>query len=159
MKFRIAALAIALLSSGIAVADNTSSAVVIDDVPKFLDYQRDLRDDLKSPKFRHIGNTSRRKLIEAQDELFALLQGKRSIEELTHDQKVAVYNAQHLIAGIVTDAELDRPICKREKRVGSNMAQTVCTTKRHQQEHYDELQRSLRAPRNCRGPDCLSTRG
>lgn len=158
MKFRIAAAA-ALLFSGIALADNSASAVVIDDVPKFLDYQRDLRDDLGSPKFRHIGNASRRKLIEAQDELFALLKGKRSIEELTREQRVAVYNAQHLIAGIVTDAELDRPICKREKRVGSNMAQTVCTTKRRQDEHYDELQRSLRAPRNCRGPDCLSTRG
>ena len=148
MKFKIAALA-ALLFSGIALADNTASAVVIDNVPKFLDYQRDLRDDLKKPKFRHIGSTSRKKLLAAQDELFDLLGGKRSVEELTQEQQIKVYNAQHLIAGIMTNAELDRPICKRERRVGSNMAQTVCTTKRQMDEHKNEVQRNMKAPKTC----------
>lgn len=160
MKFKIAALAALLFSSGVALADNNAaSAVVIDNVPKFLDHQRDLRDELESPKFRHIGSTNRQKLLAAQDELFVLLDGKRSVEELTHEQRIKVYNAQHLIAGIITNAELDRPICKREKRVGSNMAQTVCTTKRQKDAHYDDLQRNMKAPRNCGGPDCSANRG
>ena len=158
MKFATIALA-ALLFSGIALADNNAPApVVIRDVAKFLDYQRDLRDDLKSSKFRHLRESKRQEVFEAQDQMFALLQGKRSIEELSHEQQIELYNAQHLVAGIVTNAELDRPICKREKRIGSNRAETVCTTKRKRDEHYNELQRNLRGTQNCSGPDCLSTR-
>ena len=150
MKFRTIALAAALLVSGSAFADNQSSPpVVIRDVGKFLDYQRDLRDDLDSKKFDHLRATSRQQLLKAQDQIFALLAGKRSVEELSHEQQIELYNAQHLIAGIVTDAELDRPICKREKRVGSNRAETVCTTKRARDDHKNELQRNMRAPKTC----------
>ena len=148
MKFRILLLA-ALLAAGAAQADGVPEPVKIDNVARFLDHQRDIRDDLRSSKFRHIGSSERKKLLAAQDEMFALLEGKRSIDELSHEEQVALYNAQHLVAGILTDAELDRPICKREKRVGSNMAQTVCTTKRQMDEHKNELNRNLRAPKTC----------
>ena len=148
MTFRILVLT-ALLAAGAAQADGAPEPVRIDNVAKFLDQQRDIRDDLKSSKFRHIGSSERKRLLAAQDEMFELLEGKRSIEELSHDEQVALYNAQHLVAGILVDAELDRPICKREKRVGSNMSQTVCTTKRQMDEHKNELQRNMRAPRNC----------
>ena len=148
----------AVLAAGVAQADN-APAPVIENVATFLDQQRDIRDDLGSAKLRHIGSSERKRLLAAQDEMFGLLQGKRSIEQLSHDEQVALYNAQHLVAGILTDAELDRPICKREKRVGSNMAQTVCRTKRQMAQHREDLDRNLRGPRNCAGADCMSTRG
>ena len=71
------------------------------------------------------------------------------IDQRTHEQQIELYNAQNLVAGILTDAELDRPLCKREKRVGSNMATTVCTTKRQMDMHKDDIQRGLRAPKTC----------
>lgn len=158
MKFAAIALA-ALLASGIALADDNAPApLVIRDVAKFLDYQRDLRDDLESSKFRHLRESKRREAFEAQDQIFALLRGKRSIEELTHEQQVELYNAQHVVAGIITNAELDRPICKREKRIGSNRSETVCTTKRSLAAQKREVDRIFKGPRNCAGPDCLSTR-
>ena len=150
MIFRSIALAAALLAGGSAFADNQSSPpVVIKDIAKFLDYQRDLRDDLDTRKFDHLRAASRQQLMKAQDEVFALLEGRRSVEELSHAEQIELYNAQHLIAGIITDAELDRPICKREKRVGSNRAETVCTTKRARDEHKNEVQRNMRAPKTC----------
>ena len=151
MNRKILALAAMLLFATAVSADNAQQApsVVIKDVAKFLDYQRDVRDDVKSSKFKHMDESSKEKLLAAQDEIFGLLKGKKSIDELTHEQQVELYNAQNLVAGILTDAELDRPVCKREKRVGSNMATTVCTTKRQMDEHKDDIQRGLRAPRTC----------
>ncbi len=158
MKFRSLALAALLVVCGAASADNAPAPVVIEDVAKFLDFQRDLRDDVKTSKFKHMDESSKDKLFAAQNTVFALLKGKRSVDELNPAQQVELFNAQTLIAGIVTDAELDRPVCKREKRVGSNRATTVCTTKRQMEEHRNELQRNMRAPRNCMGAECLSTR-
>ena len=151
MNRKILALAAMLLFATAVSADNAQQApsVVIKDVAKFLDYQRDVRDDVKSSKFKHMDESSKEKLLAAQDEIFGLLKGRKSIDELTHEQQVELYNAQNLVAGILTDAELDRPVCKREKRVGSNMATTVCTTKRQMDEHRDDIQRGLRAPRTC----------
>lgn len=159
MMFRTIVFAVALLSGGAAMADTQAAApVVVKDIAKFLDHQRDIRDELGTRKFRHIRASSRRDLIEAQDRVFALLAGKRSIGQLSHDEQIALYNDQALIAGILADAELDRPICKREKRIGTNRSETVCTTKRHLEEHKHEVDRLLKGPRNCGGPDCLSTR-
>ena len=159
MKLRIILLAAALLFGGTAAAaGGASKAVVIKDVARFLDYQRDLRDDLGSRKFRHIRANERKQLIEAQDTIFALLQGKRSVDELDHEDQVKLYNAQGLVAAIITDAELDRPICRREKRVGTNRSETVCTTKRSLAAQKGEVERIFKGPRNCGGPDCLATR-
>src|SRR5688500_12004648 len=94
MKFRNIALAAALLFGGAAAAAENAKPVVIKDVARFLDYQRDLRDDLGSRKFRHIRANDRKELLEAQDTIFALLQGKRSIDELSHDEQIELYNAQ-----------------------------------------------------------------
>lgn len=151
MNRKILALAATLLFATAVSADDAQQAqsVVIRDVAKFLDYQRDLRDDVRSSKFKHMDESSKKELFAAQDEIFRLLQGRKSIEELDHEQQVELYNAQNLVAGILTDAELDRPICKREKRVGSNMATTVCRTKREMNVHKDDIQRGLRAPRTC----------
>jgi hypothetical protein len=151
MNRKILALIALLAFATTASADNATQAqsVVVKDVAKFLDYQRDVRDDVRSSKFKHMDESSKEKLLAAQDEIFRLLKGRKSIDELSHEQQIELYNAQNLVVGILTDAELDRPVCKREKRVGSNMATTVCTTRRQMGEHKDDIQRSLRAPRTC----------
>jgi hypothetical protein len=151
MNRKILALFAVLAFATSAAADNATQApaIVIKDVARFLDYQRDVRDDVESSKFKHMDESSKERLFAAQDEIFGLLKGRKSIDELSHEQQIELYNAQNLVAGILTDAELDRPVCKREKRVGSNMATTVCTTKRQMGLHKDDMQRALHAPRAC----------
>lgn len=134
-----------------ALADSAREATVIKDLPKFLDYQRDVRADMKTSKFKHVDNSSKTELYKAQDELFALLKGKQSVDQLSDEERIKVYNAQQTIAGVLTDAELDRPICKREKRLGSNRLMTVCETRRQRQENTSNAQHLIRAPKTC-GP-------
>ena len=147
-------IALALAGASLTATAGTRSAsaepVVIRDVPAFLEYQRDVRADVrKGSKYKHVDNASKAELMRAQDELFAILEGKRSIEELSDEDRLAVYNAQTKVAAVLNDAELDRPMCKREKRLGSNMAQTVCTTKREREDKAKHGQDLMRYGRNC----------
>jgi hypothetical protein len=135
-------------------AATSAQPVVIKDVPKFLNYQRDLRDDMKKdPKFKHVDNGSKEKVFAAQDTLFELLDGKSSIDQLSEAERVEAFNAQAQITAVLTDAELDRPVCKRERKIGSNRLETVCTTKRQRNEQHDAAQ-GLRHPRACAGELC-----
>ena len=144
-----------LLCCGNALADNQAQPIVVKDVAKFLDYQRDLRGDMqRGSKFKHVDGSSKRRVFAAQDQLFALLQGKNSIDELKDDQRVAVYNAQAEITAVLTDAELDRPVCKREKPIGSNMMKTVCITKRDRQEIQERQKSNGLRTRACTGSEC-----
>ena len=131
-----------LLCCGNALADSQAQPIVVKDIAKFLDYQRDLRGDMQgNSKFKHVDESSKRRLFAAQDTLFSVLKDKHSIDELDDDQRIAVYNAQAEITAVLTDAELDRPMCKREKPIGSNMMKTICITKRDRQE-MQERQKS-----------------
>lgn len=153
---RLLALAlIALLACGNAFADSQAQPIVIKDVPKFLDYQRDLRGDMQEgSKFKHVDGSSKRRLFAAQDRLFALLEGTRTIAELDDAQKIDVYNAQAEIVAVLTDAELDRPICKHERPIGSNLMQTVCITKRDRLTMRERARSSIMRSRACAGPEC-----
>jgi len=153
---RLFALAlIGLLACGSAIADSQAQPIVINDISKFLDYQRDLRGDMQGgSKFKHVDGSSKRRVFAAQDKLFALLQGKNSIDELQDDQKVEVYNAQAEIAAVLTDAELDRPVCKRERPIGSNMMKTVCITKRDRLDIQNRQRTEGLKTRACTGGEC-----
>lgn len=152
---RFALLLVLTLVAAPALAATAAKPVVIKDVPKFLNYQRDLRDDMqKDAKFKHVRSAEKQKLYSAQDELFQLLDGKTSVDQLSDDQKVAVFNAQAQITAVVTDAELDRPLCKRERRIGSNRLETVCETKRQREDARDAAQSRMRTPGACSGDLC-----
>ncbi len=117
-------------------------------VAAFLSYQRTVREEIiTGRRFKHLDNESRNRLLGAQDELFALLEGKISIEELDAAEQVAVYNAQGVVNAVLADAELDREICKRERTLGSHRVMTVCMTVREQEEMRRLSQDDLRKRR------------
>lgn len=75
-----------------------------------------------------------------------LLAGRRSLDELQENEKVALINAQEAVNAILTRRDRDRLICQRRAVVGSHMKQTVCETygeqiarKRAGQDRYREL--------------------
>ena len=144
-----------LLCCGNALADNLAQPIVVKDVAKFLDYQRDLRVDMQGKsKFKHVDESSKRRLFAAQDTLFAVLKDKQSINELDDEQRIAVYNAQAEITAVLTDAELDRPVCKREKPIGSNMMKTICITKRESREMQERQKANGLRTRACDNGEC-----
>ncbi len=129
----IAGLALALATPAHAAGPAAKATVL--DVDTFLAYQRTVRDEVTGGRrFRHLDNETKRKLFRAQDELFGLLDGKESIDDLSEGDKVSVYNAQHVVAAVLADAELDREVCKRERALGSHRVTTTCMTIRERNE-------------------------
>lgn len=124
--------------------------VTIPNVPKYLDHQRDLREHVQyAKKFEHVDEASKQRLYRAQDEIFALLEGHASVDELTPDELIALYNAQGVVNSVLTDAELDREVCKREKVLGSHRSSLVCMTMRERRGIRETDKTMMLAPRTC----------
>lgn len=155
---RATALPILLLAIGFVAG--TTRAADIDAVPKpatirdiddWIGHQRDVRAEFETSKrWAHVKKAEKQRLYAAQDEAFALLEGHSSIDELGTDERIALYNAQGVIAAVVTNAELDREVCKREKVLGSHRANLVCMTERERRRIEEADHDMLLAPRNCR---------
>jgi len=129
--FRTAAALLILCASTVALAAGTAKdASKAMSIPAFLAHQEQLRDELATSKFAHLDNQSRQRIVSAQDVLFAVLPGKRTVDELNDDQRLQVFNAQNEIAAVLDDAELDRPICANSPRLGSHMHNIDCWSKR-----------------------------
>ena len=138
------------VSHGEPVAAAGEERLRITDVEEYIDHQHALRREVEQGKrFKHVDGQSKRELYAAQDRIFDLLEGHDSVDELTAQQQVDLYNAQNVVNGVVADAELDREVCRREKHIGSNRVKLVCLSKREWREVYDNTQRDLRAPRTC----------
>lgn len=67
-----------------------------------------------------------------------------SVDELSLGGKIAVFNAQGTINGIVTDSVRDTTLCARETVVGSRRVQTVCMSARDREKLREDSQRSLK---------------
>ena len=138
------------VAAGAPVAAASGGKVRIDDVGEYLDHQHALRRDVEHGKrFKHVDGQSKRALLAAQDRIFSILEGRGSVDELTPQQQVDLYNAQNVVNGVVADAELDREVCRREKQIGSNRVKLVCLSAREWREVHDNTQRDMRAPRVC----------
>ena len=150
---RVWMMAVALVlavAHGDPVAAAGEERVRITDVDEYVDHQHVLRRDVEHGKrFKHVDEQSKRELFAAQDRIFAILEGRDSVDELTDQQQVDLYNAQNVVNGVVADAELDREVCRREKHIGSNRVKLVCLSKREWRQVYDDTQRDIRAPRTC----------
>lgn len=67
-----------------------------------------------------------------------------TIDELSLGGKIAVFNAQSTINGIVTNTPRDATLCARETVVGSRRLQTVCMSAREREKMREDSQRSIR---------------
>lgn len=81
------------------------------------------------------------------DRMAALLDGGKTVDALTEQQKVDLFNEQEVINTILTRAAADsRVVCTRVEKTGSHRKISVCTTvadqNRRRQRDQDRLQNS-----------------
>jgi hypothetical protein len=100
-------------------------------------------------KDMHAGDRDR--LINKQDKLLQLLDGRQSIGELRAEQRVDAFNYLQEINAAVTKAEDDRQICERSRLVGSNRFQVVCMTAKEAREFKENAKKSARTVMKCQG--------
>ena len=139
MKIQTLALVLALAIGGVghAMAQTTTDVVsqttTIDKtqrVDAIVDQQNRIRADIKAScnGWDGLSQDKRDEVLKDQDRLFALLQGKQVIGDLQPDRQVEAANLLESIKAVAMNAEDERMICTRERKMGSNFTQRVCRT-------------------------------
>jgi hypothetical protein len=130
---------------------------VVKDVPTFLQKQAALREDIEhSKKYSHVKPEAKQKIFAAQDKLAGLLKGHQTVDELSTNDKVEVFNAQTEILAQLDQAEPDRVICSNESKTGSHLPTVMCTTKRDRDAQRAAIQKMYQSVQGCRTSTCVT---
>lgn len=126
-----------------------------------LTQQREIRAEVVAAKgaFKDLSRTERDNLVQVQDRVIALLEANPSIDAMSADERLALFNdIEHVIAA-VKNAEDNRKICERTRAVGSNRYQVVCMTAIEYQRYQDRTRNSLRRGQMCNTSAAACTSG
>lgn len=138
-------LLLVLLLFGVSALASESEAPALIDLAAFQERKARIESDLaQGDRYREISEYDRRKVLEALERIAAALQGARSIDELTAQQRADVFTDQELVNTVLTDArESSRVVCHREAPVGSRFKRTRCLTVAEWDAIRDNSQRAL----------------
>lgn len=123
--FSASLLALLMLSAPVAFSQTKPLPVA-----RLLVEQTQLRTELEQGRGRatRISPEKRTDLLSRQHELLVLLQDKQSARDLSPQQQVFAHETLALIEAAVEDGADERVVCRREKKLGSNMVERSCRT-------------------------------
>jgi hypothetical protein len=140
--------------SAVALADSTDPQLQQEPqtVSEILQFQKDLRSKLDNPtgEYSRFSQGDVAKMKHAQDDVFRMLSGVTSLDQLNLDQKTSLSNSLDLIKATLLSDEGNRVICYRERRTGTNLVEKRCETvaerearRRAAQQDMREMDRSV----------------
>jgi hypothetical protein len=156
MKTLVLALLLSLPATVVAQAPAAAQQAAPDSLQILVDQQRALRADLDDGGIAGLTPRQNNIVRKAQDEFFALTQGKARLDDLSMDDKVRVENSLERINAEVKNtrtASDDQNVCWRERVSGSNLKTTRCGTKAEMREAREGARDFLDRPKVC-GEQC-----
>lgn len=96
----------------------------------------------KEGAYKDLGAAERQAIVDQQQVISRILEGKDSIAMLDEPQKVEIANALESVNALVTQAEDNRKVCERVKVIGSNRPQSVCMTVAQRRRLREDVQRN-----------------
>ena len=147
VKTLVAALALAVVSSAAFAAETAPAPVApTQSVAEILAVQHGLRDRLE----RHNGEYARfdanavARMERAQDNVFAMLRGVNSLDQLSPNQRTELSNSLDEIKSILLANEANRQICHRERKTGSNLIELRCESVADREAHARDSAEAMR---------------
>lgn len=113
-------------------------------VQDYLWQQEQIRAGLEDGSLGAFSAEDKALVLSKQNELKAVLSGVETIDELTDEDRIVVFNAQEQINGVLQRNLYDTPICRREHTVGTYRQKTVCLTPRQRTELAEYAQEAMR---------------
>ena len=117
-------------------------------------------------RFEYGTSAERARIDAAVQRMGEALHGKRGLGDLSERERVAVFNAQEEINGILTKRDGERLICAHKKMVGSHRKFTVCETYAERmarikgsREQADDLNKRVQACRELTNPGPVANSG
>jgi hypothetical protein len=134
MKLRTSMAGLILLiafgtAHGTGTNDRADAAVEkITSAEKFLAELSQTTEMARDGQYGPINNADRKRLLEAEATIIALLEGQTDARHLHPDQRIALYNAQEEITAIVRADDKNRKVCRRVASTGTRLAKAECLT-------------------------------
>jgi hypothetical protein len=137
MRTIVAAVALAvmlspLIASASGIEDSPDISVIRDQGKEL---QSEVRE--RAGAFKDMDETDRVALIDHQDRLLYLLEGKQNREEMSQEEKSELTTLLTHINREVAEARDNRKVCIRVRTIGSNRAQPVCQSAKSAREMQD----------------------
>lgn len=99
-------------------------------IPEFRLYLADLREAVNEGVPREFNDKEMREFNRINMRLLSLTDGRDSIDEMSDDERLALYNAQEELQSILIGKREDQVICRKRHTVGTNFKRTQCYTRR-----------------------------
>lgn len=149
-----AALALSFVLTGAAVAQDATKITESRDA--IVAQQTQLRGQVvaKQGGFKDLSQRERDEMIAVQDRILETLKPVKDIEELSTDQRVALFNDLQSVAAMAKNAEDNRKVCERTRAVGSNRYTVVCMTALEYERNKARAQDALNRAQVCGRPPC-----
>lgn len=125
------------------------------DLDKVTTQQRQIRTDIQSSNghYRGISAKAQAEVIQRQDRLLRMFEGKQTYEDLSEEQRLLAFNDLEWIESTLNKEDDDRMICRKERTLGSNRLKRVCRTAKQMAEESERAREDLdNSQRNTRSP-------
>ena len=110
--------------------EETAPVKELPSIEEFLSFQEELRKDLEAGEYGEFSDQDMELIDKSQAKLKELLSGVEDPADLRMEERIEAYNAQEAIKAVLSENVKARPLCRRERSVGSHMSKTVCYTPR-----------------------------
>lgn len=121
-----------------------------------MEQQRALRADLDGGAIDGLSPRQTNAIRKAQKDVFAVAEGRQTLDQLSMDDKIRFENALERINAELVDsrrARDDQDVCWRERTSGTSVKKTRCGTQAQMREAREGARDYLERPKVC-GKDC-----
>lgn len=142
-----------VLACGIASAQGQAA----DKLADIRTQQQELKGQLAAGELSHLTKRQQNAISRAQTDVFAIIEGKQSLDELNISEKVRLENAlERINANFVGSnaAGRDQLVCKRVALTGTGMKTTRCAPQSEWDQVRETSRGSLEKQRVCEPPGC-----
>jgi hypothetical protein len=131
----------------------------VDRLQVILEQQREVASMLDGDGIDGLTTRENNRVRKAQQEVFAVTEGKSRLDDLSIDDKVRLENALEQINALVKNTRLasdDQNVCWRERKSGTTIKVTRCGTQAERDRIREGARAWMEKPSICTPPGCGS---
>lgn len=137
----VMALSVAMLGSGAHASDRDARPVKATTQADFDAVAADVRKEMEGGgRYAYVRPEERAKVDAGLARMRALFEQAQSVERMSGEQKITLFNAQETVNAILAQRDRDRLVCERGAQTGSRIISTRCRT-------YGEIEAEREASR------------
>ena len=149
--------ALLLMASGPLFAQAGAASDADDGLQAVMKQQTELKADLEDGGIEGLTPRQTKLVSKAQQEVFAVAEGKNTMADLSIEEKIRLENALEAINAEIVNTRAgndNQNVCWRERMSGTGLKKTRCGTKAEMREAREGARDYMERPKVCVPPGC-----